>query len=168
MAGSNRFSLLASVDESDFEPQPVVVETVSAPTLNSSADEPEHSFHDFQPVPKKEKKVKQRDPNAIPSQAIGAPPPLQLDLPGPPERFSIYVDNGDKLSIPKSKSDKWTSKKAVEMKEHKAESKARKAEKANEHKAQSKNAQWRRERAADMKARKVEAKARRDAVKNNI
>ena len=158
MAGSNIFDLLASDDENDFKSQPIV-ETVSSPTLNSSAQEPEESFDDFHLVAKKEKR---RNPTPAIFAVAG---PCLHNLPGPPERFSINEAKGDMLSALKSTSDKWTTKKAAEMKEQKAESKARKAELAREHSIQSKNAQWRRERAADLKARKAKAKAHKEEAK---
>ena len=160
MAGSNIFDLLASDDENDFEHEPIV-ETVSSPTLNSSAQEPEESFDDFYLVAKKEKR---RNPTPAGFDVAG---PCQHNLPGPSERFSTSDSKGDTLRAPKSKSDKWTTEKAAEMKEQKAESKARKAELAREHSIQSKNPQWRRERAADLKARKAKAKAHKEEAKTH-
>ena len=162
MAGPNSFGVLD--DEAHFEFQPIV-DTVSAPTLNSNALEPDESLHDFHIVARKEKRQRSK-PVTTGGEEVRISSIADPEIEGPEERFSINAYRGDKFHFPKSSSDKWTNEKSADMKVHRADSKARKAEvQAHKDSIGSKGAKGRRERAAEMKARKAEAKAHKGEVR---
>ncbi|KAL8784769.1 MAG: hypothetical protein Q9195_008905 [Heterodermia aff. obscurata] len=166
MAGRNFFDVFAD-DNNDIDtvsnPFP---ETIPVPTLNSSAHEPEESFHDFQTVIRKEKPryPKPATTGEPGSSTVPSKEEPQSSMPstcGEPVWMNSTADHETTFSInadpsgPKSKSTSWSKEKAAEMKEHKAESKARKVElKAQKADIQASGPDARRERAAEMKARK--------------